>query len=111
MSETVHHFTDTELRDAIAAHVKPLEEKAFAAGVRAAEAAVKQQLGLESLVKNARAAGVLPANSAPIVGAKSPVDLAKRANELQLQALAEGRELTNIDAVTAAYTEAGVPLR
>jgi len=111
LSETVHHFTDKELREAITAHVKPLEEKAFAAGVRAAELAVKEQIRLESLVKNARASGVLNSSGAAVAAGKSPEDLAKRANELQLQALAEGKELSNIEAVTAAYVEAGVPLR
>jgi len=111
MSDQVYKFTKEELREAIEAHVRPLEEKAFAAGVRAAEAAVKQQIGLELLVKNARASGVLTANSAAIVAGKSPEDLAKRANQLQREALAEGRELSNIEAVTAAYNEAGIPLR
>jgi hypothetical protein len=111
MSDEVYKFTHKELREAIEAHVRPLEEKAFAAGVRAAEGAVKEQIRLESLVKNARASGVLSANSAAIVAGKSPEDLAKRANALQLEALAGGKELSNIEAVTAAYAEAGVPLR
>jgi hypothetical protein len=116
MSETVHHFTDSELRAAIEAYVKPLEEKAFAAGVRAAQDAVLSQIKLEALVKTARDGGVLSTEErhalAFAVGnavGKSPVDLAKRANELQLQARAEGKELSNVQAVQAAYSEAGVP--
>jgi|HubBroStandDraft_6_1064221.scaffolds.fasta_scaffold317822_2 hypothetical protein len=107
--ETVHHFTDKELRAAIEAHVRPLEEKAFAAGVRAAEDAVLKQVTLEALVKNARAGGVLSPNGAAVAVGKSPEDLAKRANEIQRDALRDGREVSNIDAVRAAYAEAGIP--
>jgi hypothetical protein len=112
MSQTVHHFTNSELRAAIEAHVKPLEEKAFAAGVRAAEKAVLNQITLESLVKQARNSGVLsPSNAAgaAVAVGKSALDLANRANEIQRDAFRDGREVSNIDAVRAAYAEAGIP--
>ena len=48
-------------------------------------------------------------NPNPIDSVDLPADLAKRANQLQLKALAEGRELSNIQAVRDAYEEAGIP--
>jgi hypothetical protein len=111
-SDTVREFSDKELREEVFRLAKPLEEAAFAAGKRAAIAEQHEALRESAMLKVAKLRGLTPsdagATGATAVKGKSPEDLAKRANELQLQALAEGRELTNIEAVTAAYTEAGI---
>jgi signal peptide peptidase SppA len=56
-----------------------------------------------------RAASLLAGSRKP--SPATALDLANRASVLQAEALAEGRELSNIEAVKAAYAEAGIPLR
>jgi len=107
--DTVHEFTDRELREEVFRLAKPLEEAAFAAGKRAAIAEQHEALRESAMLKIAQIRGLLPVEGATVVAGKSPADLAKRANQLQLQALAEGRELSNIESVRAAYDEAGLP--
>jgi hypothetical protein len=107
--DTVHEFTDRELREEVLRLAKPLEEAAFAAGKRAAIAEQHEALRESAMLKIAQIRGLLPTEGSTVVTGKSPVDLAKRANQLQLQALAEGRELSNVEAVRAAYDEAGLP--
>ena len=110
MSEdTVHKFTDRELREEVFRLTKPIEDAAFAAGKRAAIAEEHEALRESAMLKIAKIRGLLPTAGTTIVAGKSPEDLAKRANQLQLEALKEGRELDNVEAVQAAYTEAGIP--
>jgi MoxR-like ATPase len=107
----LHAFTDDELRDEVSRLVKPLEEAAFAAGKRAAIAEQLEALRESAMLEMAQIRGLLPAGGAIVAIGKSPEELAKRANALQLQALAEGRKLSNIDSVKAAYAEAGIALK
>src|ERR1700731_1546183 len=97
--DTVHEFTDRELREEVLRLAKPLEEAAFAAGKRAAIAEQHEALRESAMLKFAQIRGLLPTEGATVAAGKSPADLAKRANQLQLKALAEGRELSNIQAV------------
>jgi hypothetical protein len=106
--DKVHEFTDAELREEVSRLIKPLEEAAFNAGKRAAIAEQHEALRESAMLKLAQLRGLIPSAGATAAKGKSPQELAKRANELQLQALAEGKELSNIQAVQAAYTEAGI---
>jgi hypothetical protein len=108
--KAMHEFTDGELREEVFRLAKPLEEAAYAAGKRAAIAEQHEALRESAMLKVAQLRGLLPSDDSTAAG-KSPADMAKRANELQLQALAEGKELTNIESVLAAYAEAGIAVR
>jgi hypothetical protein len=105
-----HEFTDAELREEVSRLVEPLEQAAFAAGRRAAIAEQHEALRESFMLKLAQLRGLIPSDAGPTATkGKSPQELAKRANELQLQALAEGKEISNIEAVQASCTEAGIP--
>jgi hypothetical protein len=104
--ERLHEFTDAQLREEVFRQVKPLEEAAFAAGKRAAIAEQHEALRESAML---RIAEILSGKGATAVTGKSPEELAKRAKALQLQALAEGKQLSNIESVQQAYTEAGIP--
>jgi|HubBroStandDraft_4_1064222.scaffolds.fasta_scaffold07090_4 hypothetical protein len=106
-------FTKAELHAAITEHVKPLEKAAFEAGKREGLAEANELVRLEAMTKIARQAGLISTTSgAPAAAAqKTPEQLAKRAHELQVEALRNGRELSNIESVKAAYLEAGIPLK
>jgi hypothetical protein len=110
--EQVFRLTKAELRAAIDEHVKPLEQAAFASGKRAGLAEANELVRLEAMTKIARQAGLISTAGTPVAAdRKTPEQLAKRANELQVEALKNGRELSNIESVKAAYVEAGIPLR
>jgi hypothetical protein len=106
--DNLHEFTDAQLREEVLRLAKPLEEAAFAAGKRAAVAEQHEALRESAMLKLAQLRGLIPSAGATVRG-KSPQELAKRANELKLQARTEGKELSNIQAVQAAYDEAGIP--
>jgi hypothetical protein len=106
--DKLHEFTDAELREEVSRLVKPLEEAAFAAGKRAAIAEQHEALRESAMLRLAQLRGLIPSPGATVAKGQSPQELAKRANELQLQALAEGKELSNVQAVQAAYSEAGI---
>jgi hypothetical protein len=106
----VFRLTKEELRAAIEAQVKPLEEAAFSAGKRAGIAEQNETLRESAMLKIAQIRGLIPSDGgATAAKGKSPEELAKRAQQLQLEALAEGKELSNIESVQRAYTEAGIP--
>jgi hypothetical protein len=107
--DTVHKFSDQELREEVFRLTKPLEEAAFLAGKRAAIAEQHEALRESAMLKLAKIRGLIPSDDVKAAKGKSPEELAKRANELQLHARKEGRQLGNIEAVQAAYTEAGIP--
>jgi hypothetical protein len=107
--DKVHEFTDAQLREEVFRLAKPLEEAAFAAGKRAAMAEQYEALRESAMLKLAQLRGLIPSDSsAAATKGKSPQELAKRANELQLHALAQGKQLSNIQAVQAAHNEAGI---
>jgi hypothetical protein len=109
--DNLHEFTDAQLREEVFRLAKPLEEAAFAAGKRAAIAEQHEALRESAMLKLAQLRGLIPSDGAASANGpkgRSPQELAKRANELQLQALAEGRELSNVQSVQAAYEEAGI---
>jgi hypothetical protein len=108
----VFRFTRAELKATLEELVQPLEKKAFQAGKLAGLAEANELVRLEAMVKVARQAGLTSTANASVgtVG-KTPEELAKRATELQVQALRNGRELSNIESVKAAYAEAGIALK
>src|ERR1700730_3407672 len=101
-------MSKNELRKAIEEQVKPLEEAAYAKGKRDGEAEGREKLREAAMIQIARVRGLLPAVDSATgkpTTAPTPADLGRRANQLQVAALQEGRELSNIEAVQAAYTE------
>ncbi|HXJ05020.1 MAG TPA: hypothetical protein VNH65_07970 [Candidatus Acidoferrum sp.] len=106
-NDTVHRYTDEQLRADVLRLAKPLEEAAFEAGKRAARAEAHEALRESAMLKLAQLRGLIPSGTTATKG-KSPQELAKRANQLQLRALAEGKKISNIESVQAAYTEAGI---
>jgi hypothetical protein len=102
-------MTKKELRETVLQQVKPLEEAAYAKGKRDGAAEANDSVREATMEK---AACVLSAGkNAAGASSPTPVDLARRARELQNAALKEGREMGNIESVRLAYEEAGVPLR
>jgi hypothetical protein len=107
----VFRFTKAELKAAIDEHVKPLEQAAFDAGKRAGLAEANELVRLEAMIKVARQARLISTAGVPAADRKTPEQLAKRAIELQVEALRDGRDLSNIESVKAAYVEAGIALK
>ena len=99
-----------QLKAEIDSMIVPLEQKAFEAGRRAGLEEAKAMPREEIILKAAQLSGRTSSDKSNSPAAKSPESLARRANALQLEAQAAGKELSNIEAVKAAYAEAGVPL-
>jgi hypothetical protein len=107
-----YRYTEDRLREDVRRLAKPLEEAAFAAGERAGLAEANELVRLEAILKTARQAGLVPASSGVAVAVgKTPVELAKRARQLQIDAHRDGHELSNIESVKAAFAEAGIALK
>jgi hypothetical protein len=110
VTEQVFKFTESELRAEIQKYVEPLERSAFEAGKRAERAEAIVRLREELMLKVALASGLIPSEKQTAAAGKTPQELASRAQTLQLEALAEGKELSNIEACRAAYLEAGITI-
>jgi hypothetical protein len=97
-----------ELCDEADKIVKPLEEKAFEAGRTAGLAEARE----ESRTKLAEKIVATRTSKKPgtKVGGVEISSLIARSRELQTEARAKGMHLSNIDAIRAAYVEAGIPL-
>jgi hypothetical protein len=108
----VFRFTKAELKATFEELVQPIEKKAYEAGKLAGLAEANELVRLEAMLKTARQAGLVPAkNGSGVAVDRTPEELAKRAHQIQVDALRDGRELSNIEAVKSAYAEFGIALK
>jgi hypothetical protein len=112
---TVSEKEKEDIRSIVNEFAAPLEAKAFEAGRRAGLAEARGNSGNfereETAIVEKAALLIGHGTRTAATRAKSPADLAKRANQLQAAARTEGKELSQAAAVRLAYEEAGVPLR
>jgi hypothetical protein len=101
----VLRFTTAELKATFEELVRPIEKRAYEAGKLAGLAEANELVRLEAMLKTAHQAGFVPPSSDVAVG-KTPEELAKRAHQIQVDALRDGKELSNIESVKLAYREA-----
>jgi len=104
--EQTFRFTKAELKATFEELAQPIERKAYAAGRLAGLAEANELVRLEAMLKTARQAGLVPATGVAV--GRTPEELAKRAHQIQLEALRDGKELSNIESVQLAYREAGL---
>jgi hypothetical protein len=102
-----------ELKAAIDAEIQPLLDDVYAKGKREGEAAARGEFRDRALESLGRERGLIPASQAARKSSenaqeKSPAVLAARAGELQEEARKQGRSLNLVEAVKAAYEEAGL---
>ncbi len=93
-------LTTKQLHDAFKTYLDPIAKREYERG--------KSEGPREALMEKVAALPPTPAKSTATE--KSPSALAKRAQELRVEAHARGEQLSNADSVLEAYREAGVAL-